>query len=306
MAKHQVEFEESEYRGPLYNQLAGGDRAVWEPGQVFEEHIGIDYALFCRSMVLERHLGWSGPYPGVLLPRYRYLWRRHRPDKKPPPFKLNLFIQAKRSEYIIRTPKGFKALGLTAPFWRFDLTPHQQGALQRLEKAVGGSAAVVYAAPLFHRSEDLYRHTERGTIIQHSTFPTPLTLKGHEAWNFSVPEWGVANEDPEHFESSGLLSRLDALSSQTDAEQSQEGEEAARVNLRKLKQATVEAIEGASDFLRARFADERSVLRAELNRFAPDGPARATMENFFTVATFCDLFKLQWAVIGPMVQQQPG
>lgn len=41
-----AEFEEGEYRGPLFNQLETS-HLVWEPGQVFEKHIGVDKAVWC-------------------------------------------------------------------------------------------------------------------------------------------------------------------------------------------------------------------------------------------------------------------
>ncbi len=295
MAEHETEFEESEYRGPLYNQLAVGTRRIWEPGQVFEEHIGIDYAMFCRSIALEKHLGWGKSYAGVTLGRYSHLWHRQRPDKKPPPFKLNLFIQAKRSKYITRTPKGFKALGLSAPFWKFDLTHHQQVALEGLEKALGNKAAVVYAAPLFHTSEDLYRYTERGKIIQNSTFPTPSTLQGHEAWNFSVPEWGIANSDPERLEVTSLHSVLEGLGSEEGEQQN--ALETVVGSLGQLRGATTEAIQGASDFIRARFANEVREIRSILERDFPEGLERTATDHFMTVMTFCDLLRLNWSVI---------
>lgn len=39
MAELSADFEESEFRGPLFNQLLRGNNLLWEPGQVFEEHI---------------------------------------------------------------------------------------------------------------------------------------------------------------------------------------------------------------------------------------------------------------------------
>ena len=57
MAAIPSEFEEKEYEAPLYNQLECGTRLVWSPGQVFEEYIGVDRAIFLRDPVLWRHFG---------------------------------------------------------------------------------------------------------------------------------------------------------------------------------------------------------------------------------------------------------
>jgi hypothetical protein len=129
-----AEFEESEYRGPLFNQLEASN-ILWEPGQVFERHIGIDRAIWCtREALFELHRFAANP-PGVVLSRYRwdYIWSRRRRKKKLPTFRLNLFIQAKRPKYGRFAPKALKAEGLNSPFWRFSLTQHQQEALEKLQ-----------------------------------------------------------------------------------------------------------------------------------------------------------------------------
>jgi hypothetical protein len=65
-----AEFEEREFEAPLYNQLEVGSNLVWSPGQVFEEHIGIDRAIFVESPTFWRLIRRLGPPPGVFLHRY--------------------------------------------------------------------------------------------------------------------------------------------------------------------------------------------------------------------------------------------
>ena len=55
MAELPADFEESEFRGPLFNQLLRGNNLLWEPGQVFEEHIGIDYAALVENELFWRY-----------------------------------------------------------------------------------------------------------------------------------------------------------------------------------------------------------------------------------------------------------
>ncbi len=59
-----AEFEEREYETPLYNQLTNGNGKVWAPGQVFERHIGIDYAMFLHDERLFHLHGLDGVLPG--------------------------------------------------------------------------------------------------------------------------------------------------------------------------------------------------------------------------------------------------
>ena len=90
-----AEFEESEYRGPLYKQLEGSNHLVWEPGQVFEKHIGIDRAPFITDPYFWRLYGFTIPMSGVIMANYdwQYIWNIRLKDKLLPDFQLNLFLQ---------------------------------------------------------------------------------------------------------------------------------------------------------------------------------------------------------------------
>jgi len=92
-----TEFEEGEFRGPLFNQLEKGSNLLWEPGQVFEKIVGIDRASLCINDYLWNLHGFSSPLGGLSLHRrkFRYIWNTSKPKKILPDFNLNLFIQAK-------------------------------------------------------------------------------------------------------------------------------------------------------------------------------------------------------------------
>jgi hypothetical protein len=102
-----ADFEESEYRGPLYNQLERGNHLVWEPGQVFEKHIGIDRAAYVTDPYFWGLHGLIAPMNGVILLDYdwHYIWKNRLKNKILPDFKLNLFLQAKRPHAGTR-PRG--------------------------------------------------------------------------------------------------------------------------------------------------------------------------------------------------------
>jgi hypothetical protein len=202
MAGRPSDFEEKEYEAPLYNQLeSSGTSLVWSPGQVFEQHIGIDRAMFLDDPDIWEILG-SRPRRGVLLEdyRWRFIWQRRR--RRPlPNFKLNLFIQAKRCFFHKSKPRNLKTNALNSPCWRFDITAHQQEALEKVAAKISRRAVVCYAAPAFHRFSELYAHTAARTINQNSTFPTVEKLSGHSAWYYDRPGGsGVANADPVNIE----------------------------------------------------------------------------------------------------------
>jgi hypothetical protein len=288
------EFEESEYRGPLFNQLAT-NQFVWEPGQVFEQYIGIDYALLCTHPAVSKLFGWQAALRGVQLFRYNfdYIWHTRNGRKRLPPFQFNMFVQAKRAHYTRRAPKALKTKGLGSPYWQFDLTPHQQVALEQLGQQLGSKALVTYAAPAFHTSKDLYRHTINQGMVEASTFPEVTTLCGHQAWNYSEPgNRGVANAEPERIVGLPLVERIEAF---VRAEQSQLD---APSNLSRIAGAVSAAVEVTDDFCGARFQHGLTALD-ELLDDVELGERRAPTRQFLKTLWFCELFRASWFVVGP-------
>jgi hypothetical protein len=289
-----AEFEEGEYRGPLFNQLAT-NQFVWEPGQVFEQYIGIDYALLCTHPAVAKLYGWQAALRGVQLLRYDfdYIWRRRNSRKRLPPFQLNMFIQAKRPQYTRRAPKALKTIGLGSPYWQFDLTAHQQIALEQLGRQLGSKALVTYAAPAFHTSADLYRHTINKSVVEASTFPEVTALSGHQAWNYSEPgNQGIANAEPERIVGLPLVERIAVF---TQTEQSQLD---APSNLSQVAAAVSAAVEVTDDFWQARFQDGLTSLDEALDD-AELGERRASTRQFLKTMWFCHVFRASWFVVGP-------
>lgn len=65
---------------------------------------------------------------------------------------------------------------------------------------------MAYASAVFHTNASLFAHMKQGTIVQNSTFPSALKLKGHDAWYYWSPgAVGAANPNPENIEEAPLL-----------------------------------------------------------------------------------------------------
>jgi len=290
-----AEFEEREYETPLYNQLARGNPNVWSPGQVFEAHIGIDYALLLDDPWIFGVHGYRGYPPGVVLARYKWpvRWFRRGTPRKLPTFRLNLFIQAKRPEWGRRVPVRIRSAGLSPPFWRFSIDADQQRSLETVASKLGRRALVVYAAPVFHEHRALFLHTRKETITGASTFPSVTSLTDHESWYYNAPgAKGVANPEVRVVDEPSLEDRIRALlEADTVA-----ADDSWRGNL----DVTAAAIHDA-------LADERlpeTARRAEyfnlLRELRPDtealeeGPA---ISAFLAIMLFCNLFLVQWYVV---------
>jgi hypothetical protein len=284
-----AEFEEREYETPLYNQLERGPSLVWAPGQVLEAQTGFDHSVFIAAQAVWEVLGYAGVPQGVVLSRMQWPWwwgpPRHR--RSLPSFRLNLFIQAKRSYFGSRPPKAARQAGFRGTTWAFYIDNRQQTLLDVLAAKCGKRAVVTYAAPVFHCVQDLYRHTINGSLIQNSTFPTSLALSGHNAWYYQVAgATGFANPEPELIEEADLEDRLfTAL----------------------LAAPRTGGIFGIWEAIGATASDSRlrdhprivlfSDARLVLNRLLEPAPVDPPVREYAQVALFCNIVGIVWLVV---------
>lgn len=298
-----AEFEEAEYRGPLFHQLQSSN-LLWEPGQVFEKHIGIDRALWTMHAYLHGLHGYSAPLAGVTMSHFNwdYIWAARGRKKKLPSFRLNVFIQAKRPSYGRYAPKALRTHGLKSPYWRFEITPHQQNALERLANKLNGRAIVCYACPAFHKESALHKWTVEPRMVENSTFPDVRRLTGHVAWNYSEPgATGVANADPEPSDDGTIVERVAQM---LEREQSQAAD--AIEELADLADAVRQAMspdEGAAaTAVQATFADHIQVFQNLADDFTADRGRNAVFD-YGTVLAFAHVNRLNWFVAGRPVYE---
>jgi hypothetical protein len=294
-----TEFEEREYEAPLYQQLQHSSNNLWSPGQVLEAHVGFDHSLFTSHPYFWRLHGFAAPPAGVVLGHYppEQWWHVRRFHRPLPDFALNLFIQAKRPIVGARVSAKLKTLGLTSPYWKFEITPHQQCVLEALSQTTSGSALVCYACAAFHRITELWAHSRAGSMVESSTFPRASTLSGHEVWYYVTGGCtGYANPEPERIEEPPLAFRLSELASIRDPQTASEN--AFSENLKRLGKAVVEAVHRAPDSGRSAVYFE--TLR-EIDRYMdflrPRRYADAVLA-YLKVAAFVSIFQLQWHVVG--------
>ncbi|HVV53329.1 MAG TPA: hypothetical protein VHO06_26975 [Polyangia bacterium] len=195
-----AEFEEKELEGPLNAQLTGGSGRIWTPGQVLESIVGFDAALMVTDVSFWASVGfgptpsglpvsplWWPDWPSVLLrPVLRF--------RDPPPFRLNLFLQYKRPQHLKR---GKEWRHWRSAYFRFDLTPHQQLALESCANSLGADGHVAYGSPAFFRRADLFAHTEGRTLAANTHFAPVLRLAKHSRYTYvSAHSAGKGHSDP--------------------------------------------------------------------------------------------------------------
>jgi hypothetical protein len=297
-----ADFEESEYRGPLYNQLERGNNLVWEPGQVFEKHIGIDRAAYVTDPFFWGLHGGGSPMSGVILVDYdwNYIWKERLKKKSLPDFQLNLFLQAKRPQAGTRPRGKVKKAGITSDYWKFEVTPHQQFALERMAENLNSKAVVCYAAPAFHTQAALYEHTKNQSIVQSSSFPPVLALKGHGAWYFERGGLsGVANPDFVHMEFEPLQTRITNLVERSQSPRANAAESLSELANSLVRSATeVQAPTSTDTWFQQLLTRIEDHVSSMLEFGVQDKESIQSHRHFMQVRAFCNVYRMDWYVVG--------
>lgn len=209
-----AQFEEKDFEGPLYNQLLFGGLRLATPGQVFEGHYGIDAALEALHPLFWDVFGYPDVLKGCCLNDFNwgFVWRRLGQKRPLPNFSTNLLVQSKRPDVLARACGPLHTYGLSAPVWRYTITPHQQLILQRVARTIGSRAMVIYASTAFDTFDELYAYTDAGTIVEHCNFTRVQRLMKHKKWNYDSPGTiGVATSEPELIEDEPFSALMKAV-----------------------------------------------------------------------------------------------
>ena len=222
------EFEEKQYEQHLNNELLHRKHLLYDPGQVLEGRLGFDAALYSRNLQFWRlfdDFPFVPFFPGLRIGRRRpgiqlcREWWSHLDQSLPyfPSFKFNVFVQHKRPEHLtVSSAKEWSHWN--KPYFRFELTPHQQNALEQLETHAQNRAIVVYGSPVFVKLADLWRAIEDQRLIERSNFCQPSKLSGHHTYSFADPgRVGKAHSEAEDIESFDFYEQLNVLNAATNA-----------------------------------------------------------------------------------------
>lgn len=291
-----VEFEEKEYEGPLYNQLERGSQLIWPPGQVLEEYLGFDRIAYLDYGYLWHIHGIHQPYRGVV--PFRFVWPSlpHAMKFRLPRFRANCFIQAKRPEVGKRIPKKLAALGIRKPYFRFAIESDQQRVLEAAARRLRKRALFVYAAPVFSKSQELFAHTVKGTIVERSTFPDVLSLAGHRAWFYNEPgASGVVNQGFEALRLPEMHQQISSLvEQQGDRNEATQSPSDALVELRKELEAVVTESAETADQVRSAYLTEEW---RRIASFSETTKAPQAVIAFLGVQAFALYFNLTWLTV---------
>lgn len=184
-----IQFKEKTFEKYFGHELARLTNETFSPDQCDEAWLGFDEAFFVPVAWLMRF----GPYvrrrrlhrlTGVDIEEFNKAGKvisSHLPD-----FKLNLFVQFKRPEFL-RSRGAKQWSDWNQSYFRYETTPHQQEALERIDAQSNGRAAIVYASPAFWQASDLWAHVKNGAVVEHTNIASASKLKGHGHYTYVEP-----------------------------------------------------------------------------------------------------------------------
>lgn len=289
-----AEFEEKEYEQPLnFELLSNPGNNIWSPGQVFEEHFGIDVALNVDKPDFWKLFGHINIPAGAILDSFNwgYIWRKIKTKRMLPNFQTNLLLQVKRSHHRIGRKAIYAAQGITGQYWQFEITDHQQHALDKLHQKLSNRALVCYASPAFHTLAELYDNIRMNSLVENTSFVQVHRMTGHKRWVYDqAGAVGLACSKIEKIEDQNFRSLINNIDSSSN-----DGNTLS--NLLVLESAVIECI--------AELDQENPIAREFNRRIFNIQNAETIAENsnllairaYVNFSTFCNLTNFSWFVI---------
>ena len=186
MAK--VDYSERQFEMAIHFELRLLGQTSFAPSQVEEEGLGFDgaYYLGLDGLIrLTRQLGDpSISYLlGVSLRKLND--RLETALASDIDYRANIFVQHKKPEFLYG--RNAKESGSwPGAYYRYDLTPHQQKALEALAATASGRAWVGYAAPAVKTRRDLMKLERKGGLIDATNFARTQMLNNHKRYSYDA------------------------------------------------------------------------------------------------------------------------
>ena len=202
-------FEEKQFESAMNRELLCGGNSEYVPGLVFERIVGFDSALFANDPFFWRLWKHTFPPRGIPLDMAIDFFEHEITRDQFPKFKINLFIQYKRPEFI-KSHRGCEMTYWDQPYFRYNITDHQQEILEKLEDSISNLGLVVYGSPAFYTFEDLFKHIQSTSLVRNTNFTKASTLKGHKRYTFiSQGNYGIALSEKEQIKRVDILEEIE-------------------------------------------------------------------------------------------------
>lgn len=283
----EIEFKEKTFEKHFGHEVARLTNITFSPDQCDEALLGFDEAFFVPKEWFLRF----GPYvrrgrrarlTGIEINEFNKIGKviaSHMPE-----FKLNLFVQFKRPKFL--TSRGAKEWSdWKQCYYRYETTPHQQEALERIDAQSHGRASTIYASPAFWQATDLWKHVRNNDVVEQSNMASAPKLKGHGHYSYIGPGYiGKGHSETVDIESDPLQQIIGT---------GFERNEALPLNqhLKKTAAAIIEATSG-SDLVTPVFYQVQTALGFEnLN-------PNSLYDAIATIGIFTEAFSVRYYALG--------
>lgn len=200
-----TEFKEKTFEKYFGHELARLTNITFSPDQCDERFIGFDDAFLMPAHFMREYLPYirnsrrRRQQHGLSLKEFDF--RASKVSERLPDFKFNLFVQYKRPAYVDHF-NGKEWSFWRGPYFRFDVTPHQQKILADMEAHSHGRASVIYASAAFWTNDELYKLSAAEEVVANTNISNVARLVGHGRYTYDVPgTFGIGHSEPEAIES---------------------------------------------------------------------------------------------------------
>jgi len=202
-----AEFKEKTFETAFVGELRLLTKVIYAPDQCDEALLGFDASAFAPWELLPpilpymRYRRWSR-LVGISSDEIREFGEEL--NSRLPKFRLNLFVQFKRPEFLTRSSASEWSYW-ERKYFRYTVGEQQQQLLRKIVDVGAGRAAAVYAVPAFYKSDELFTHQLNDAIIDNTNILNAALLSGHSKCTFvEAGNFGVGHSDPEEIRSPSL------------------------------------------------------------------------------------------------------
>lgn len=178
-----AKFSEENYRYYLNQELVS-ENNIFIPTQPDEFSLGVDMIMSTQNHQIFNL--WGQRIGGISVDEklWRGTDRTFDNIELDLEFQANLFIQAKRPEFI-RIRSGAEYEDWNRPYFRYKIDVEQQKILSKLESNLANNALVLYASPACTTRLELKEFANKKIIVQNSNFTKATDLDNHTRYTYT-------------------------------------------------------------------------------------------------------------------------
>lgn len=287
-----AEFKEKTYETAFVGELWQLTHFLYAPDQCDENLLGFDAAAFVpwqRLLSITPYIRGRRRHHFLGISASEIDQFGRELNQRLPPFKLNLFLQFKRPEFMQRN-NAAEWQFWKQKYFRYKLDSQQQKLLEKISTVGKGRAVAVYAVPAFHQSAVLFQHQIKNAVIENSNVLNAALLTGHSKCTFSkAGSFGMGHSEPEEISSQSIAEIIDQA-------MSQEGVPFTR-HIKETADLIKQILENDEERKETLFLARRAIIGGDLSEVFPRASG-SWFDAAITVTAFSSAFGVRVCAIG--------